>query len=92
MEYLRGVTDDVAKADVVQRISDLAERYAPDTQWFIDTMNQAGPQPVQHCPDASLRTCSWRSRCKEMHETLLGAHILLCLCVRWSSPPPMPEH
>jgi hypothetical protein len=46
VEYLRGVTDDVAKADVVQRISDLAERYAPDTQWFIDTMNQAGPQPL----------------------------------------------
>jgi hypothetical protein len=42
VEYLRGVTDDVAKADVVQRISDLAERYAPDTQWFIDTMNQVG--------------------------------------------------
>lgn len=48
MEYLRGVTDDVAKADVVQRISDLAERYAPDTQWFIDTMNQAPPHPAQH--------------------------------------------
>lgn len=42
VEYLRGVTDDVAKADVVQRIGDLAERYAPDTQWFIDTMNQVG--------------------------------------------------
>ena len=41
MEYLRGVTDDAAKADVVQRIGDLAERYAPDTQWFIDTMTQA---------------------------------------------------
>ena len=40
VEYLRGVMDDVAKADVVQRIGDLAERYAPDTQWFIDTMNQ----------------------------------------------------
>ncbi len=40
VEYLRSVTDDVAKADVVQRIGDLAERYAPDTQWFIDTMNQ----------------------------------------------------
>jgi len=41
IDYLRGVTDDVAKADVVHRIGDLAERYAPDTQWFIDTMNQA---------------------------------------------------
>ena len=45
IEYLRGVTDDVAKADVVLRISDLAERYAPDTQWFIDTMNQARTAP-----------------------------------------------
>ena len=40
IDYLRGVTDDVAKSDVVHRIGDLAERYAPDTQWFIDTMNQ----------------------------------------------------
>lgn len=56
VEYLRGVTDDVAKADVVQRISDLAERYAPDTQWFIDTMNQVGPHPVQHCSIVLLRT------------------------------------
>ncbi len=40
LEYLRAVTDDVAKGDVVQRISDLAERYAPDTFWFIETMNR----------------------------------------------------
>ena len=46
VEYLRGVTDDVAKADVVHRIGDLAERYAPDTQWFIDTMNQARPMAL----------------------------------------------
>lgn len=40
IEYLRSCGDEVAKADAVQRISDLSERYAPDTLWFIDTMNQ----------------------------------------------------
>lgn len=40
IEYLRTTTDDIQKADVVKRIGELAERFAPDTQWFIDTMNQ----------------------------------------------------
>lgn len=63
VEYLRGVTDDVAKADVVQRIGDLAERYAPDTQWFIDTMNQVVYAPTSSCcccvkdPNAALIVC-----------------------------------
>lgn len=40
VEYLRSTTDEVAKADVCGRISELAESYAPDTTWFIHTMNQ----------------------------------------------------
>lgn len=40
IEYLRGTTDDVRKADVVKRIADLAETFAPDSQWYIDIMNQ----------------------------------------------------
>eukprot|EP00891_Asterochloris_glomerata_P002814 jgi/Astpho2/2814/fgenesh1_pm.00050_%23_25_t len=40
IDYLRNVSDEVIKADVVQRIGELVERFAPDTQWFIDTMNQ----------------------------------------------------
>jgi len=40
IEYLRTTSDDVQKADVVKRLGELAERFAPDTQWFIDTMNQ----------------------------------------------------
>ena len=42
IDYLRNVSDEVIKADVVQRIGELVERFAPDTQWFIDTMNQVG--------------------------------------------------
>ena len=42
LEYLRSATDDGQKAEVAQRIGELAERFAPDTQWFIDTMNQVG--------------------------------------------------
>ena len=44
IDYLRNVSDEVIKADVVQRIGELVERFAPDTQWFIDTMNQV-PSP-----------------------------------------------
>ena len=40
IDYLRGTTDEVTKTDVVRRIGELAERFAPDTQWFLDTMNQ----------------------------------------------------
>ncbi len=52
LEYLRTTTDDAQKADVAKRIGELAERFAPDTQWFIDTMNQVSGWP---CPrDASF--------------------------------------
>lgn len=42
LEYLRGTQDEVAKGYAVKRIAELAERFAPDTQWFVDTLNQVG--------------------------------------------------
>lgn len=61
LDYLRTATDDGQKAEVAQRIGELAERFAPDTQWFIDTMNQ-----VQHLPcgiqeQSHASCCFWRS-------------------------------
>ena len=53
LDYLRTATDDGQKAEVAQRIGELAERFAPDTQWFIDTMNQ-----VQHLPCGGLGAMS----------------------------------
>ena len=47
IEYLRTASDNVQKADVVKRLAELAERFAPDTQWFIDTMNQVQSFPCQ---------------------------------------------
>ena len=41
LDFLRTASDDGQKAEVAKRIGELAERFAPDTQWFIDTMNQA---------------------------------------------------
>ena len=38
-EFLRSATDRHTREETVSRISELAERYAPTTQWFIDTMN-----------------------------------------------------
>ncbi len=40
LDYLRTASEDGQKAEVAKRIGELAERFAPDTQWFIDTMNK----------------------------------------------------
>ena len=46
LDFLRTASDDGQKAEVAKRIGELAERFAPDTQWFIDTMNQASSSPL----------------------------------------------
>jgi AP-4 complex subunit epsilon-1 len=50
LDYLRTASDEGQKAEVAKRIGELAERFAPDTQWFIDTMNKV-----------SLATSTWPS-------------------------------
>lgn len=37
--YLRVTRDDYIKADLVAKVTQLAERFAPDNLWFIQTMN-----------------------------------------------------
>ena len=37
--YLRTTTDEYIRADLVSKITQLAERFAPDNLWFIQTMN-----------------------------------------------------
>ena len=51
MDYLRTTSDDVQKLDAVKRIHELAERFAPDMQWFLETMSQvrAQYQALQCC-------------------------------------------
>lgn len=42
LHYLREAApgDEVARADAVRSLCDLAERYAPDHAWFVETMNE----------------------------------------------------
>ena len=40
LQYLRDTGDEVARGDAVRALCDLAERYAPDHHWFLDTMNE----------------------------------------------------
>lgn len=37
--YLRQTRDEYIRSDLVSRITQLAERFAPDNQWFLQTMN-----------------------------------------------------
>ena len=39
MDFLRDATDHHLREETATRIGELAERYAPSTQWFITTMN-----------------------------------------------------
>ncbi len=40
VDYLRECGDEVARGEAVAQLADLAERYAPDHQWFVDTINE----------------------------------------------------
>ena len=37
--YLRTTKDDYIRSDLVAKVTQLAERFAPDNLWFIQTMN-----------------------------------------------------
>ena len=40
MSYLRSVSDEHIRKDIVRRVSELAEKYAPDPHWFIGVMSE----------------------------------------------------
>src|SRR5690606_4012698 len=40
IEFLKTTTDTYLRTELVSRITQLAERYAPDTRWFIETMTE----------------------------------------------------
>ncbi|XP_038562187.1 AP-4 complex subunit epsilon-1 [Micropterus salmoides] len=39
LEFLRISKDDYTTIDLVGKVAELAEKYAPDNEWFIETMN-----------------------------------------------------
>ncbi|XP_059191525.1 AP-4 complex subunit epsilon-1 [Centropristis striata] len=39
LEFLRFNKDDFTTIDLVGKVAELAEKYAPDNEWFIETMN-----------------------------------------------------
>ena len=50
--YLRQTRDEYIRSDLVARITQLAERFAPDNQWFLQTMNavfELGGQIIVKC-------------------------------------------
>lgn len=40
LNYLRGSADTYVKSELVPKISELAERFAPSNTWFVHTMNR----------------------------------------------------
>lgn len=40
MNYLRTATDEHIKRDIARKVSELAERYAPDPSWFIGVVSE----------------------------------------------------
>ena len=51
IKFVRGTVDKYLRAEQIARITELAERYAPNTLWYIDTMNvvfEIGANYVRH--------------------------------------------
>ena len=40
IDFLRASSDDHIRSEIVSRVVELAERYAPSNQWFISTINE----------------------------------------------------
>jgi len=40
INYLRSTLDEYVRTALVSRITNLAEKFAPDNEWYIDTMNE----------------------------------------------------
>lgn len=40
ISYLRSTVDEYIKSDLVTRITTLAEKFSPDNEWYINTMNE----------------------------------------------------
>ncbi len=57
LQYLRDPApgDEVARADAVRSLCDLAERFAPDHAWFVETMNELFEVAGEH----GLSFLSW---------------------------------
>ena len=57
VEYLRDTSDEVARQEAVAQLADLAERYAPDHQWFVDTINELFEVAGGHCLAEGQGSC-----------------------------------
>lgn len=40
IEFLENSSDEHIQRDICLRVSELSERYAPDTRWYIETMTE----------------------------------------------------
>uniref|UniRef100_UPI003AAA5824 AP-4 complex subunit epsilon-1 n=1 Tax=Centroberyx gerrardi TaxID=166262 RepID=UPI003AAA5824 len=62
LEFLRLSTDDYTTIDLVGKVAELAEKYAPDNEWFIETMNTVfslgGDMMQPDIPNSFLRLLS----------------------------------
>ena len=65
--YLRVTRDDYIKADLVGKVTQLAERFAPDNLWFIQTMNS-----VFEIGKCVRTTSSKRRSCGKAMSSLFG--------------------
>lgn len=84
LDYLRTTTDDAQKADVAKRIGELAERFAPDTQWFIDTMNQVSWLPPSYCSSKAFTSLTLPGQTPH-HFHILKNHPFLDMTTRVES-------
>ncbi|XP_041853949.1 AP-4 complex subunit epsilon-1 isoform X2 [Melanotaenia boesemani] len=62
LDFLRTSEDDYTTTDLVGKVAELAEKYAPDNEWFIETMNTVfsigGDMMLPDIPNSFLKLLS----------------------------------
>ncbi|XP_062318618.1 AP-4 complex subunit epsilon-1 [Osmerus eperlanus] len=85
LEFLRFSNDDYSTIDLVGKVAEVAEKYAPDNGWFIQTMNAVfslgGDTMQADIPNSFLRLLSegFNSEEEDRHLRLFAVDSYVCL-------------
>ncbi|KAK7117254.1 hypothetical protein R3I94_022723 [Phoxinus phoxinus] len=96
LDFLRGCGDEHTVIHLVGKVAELAEKFAPDNSWFIQTMSDVfsigGDSLQQDVPNNFLRLLAEGSECKEEDDELRMFAVDSYLTVLKGDASHLPQH
>lgn len=87
IQYLHTCSDEHILNDICQRVSELAERYAPDTLWYVETMIEmfeaAGDAVPSHSAHNLMKLVAEQE--EDLHRSVVE------LCLKLIEKPKLPQ-